>query len=197
MLETPEPKSQTPGDNLPGKNLSRVRRTFGNFYWPYLVAVLVYIADQVSKYSIEQMLGPIVGSKTAPIFGGLIFEYVKNRGASYNFLVNMPWLFTIIALAVAIGIIIYYQTQGVAGFWYRLGLGLILGGIVGNLSDRLFKDGYVTDFIHITWLKFFNVFNLADSAITVGVTVIIVASLFQAFGSQKSALDDETNGKAE
>lgn len=197
MLETPEPKSQTPDDKQSGNNLSRVRRTFTNFYWPYLVAVLIYIADQISKYGIEQALGPYGSNKTAPIFGGLIFEYVKNSGASYNFLVNTPWLFTIIAIAVAIGIIIYYQTQPLTGFWYRLGLGLILGGIVGNLSDRLFKNGYVTDFIHITWLKFFNVFNLADSGITVGVTVIVLASLWQAFLSQSPTPDTEKNGKAD
>lgn len=182
MLETPnqEPKSAGIGSNA--QPTWRSKRRFTNFYWVYVVAVIVYGLDQLTKYSIEQSLGPYipgVGGKAVDIFGGLSFRYVRNSGASYSFLQGAPWLFTIVAILATLGLIFYYQTQTVSGFWYKLAVGLILGGIVGNLSDRLFKSGSVTDFIHVSWLPFFNYFNLADSGISIGVVIVLITTLLQ------------------
>jgi len=163
----------------PSQTVRPVRRTLTNFYWVYGVTLLAFILDQLSKFGIEQNLGPYLSGKSTPLFAGLTFEYVKNSGASYNFLRDVPWLFTIVAIVAAIGVIGYYQWQGASGFWYKLSVGLILGGIIGNLSDRLFKGGYVTDFIHISWLGFFNVFNLADSCISVAVAIVLLTTLLQ------------------
>lgn len=171
------------------------RRSLKNFYWVYGVTLFVYIVDQLSKYSIEQNLGPYLSGKNTTLFAGLTFEYVKNSGASYSFLRGVPWLFTIVAIIAAIGLIFYYQWQGVAGFWYKLSVGLILGGIIGNLSDRIFKDGYVTDFIHISWLGFFNVFNLADSAISIGVVIVLLTTLLQGVKNEPSTSNNSVTSE--
>ena len=172
-----------------------IRRTFKNHYWAYLVTLVVYGLDQLSKYTIEQTLGPYRSGKEAVIFGGLTFDYVKNSGASYNFLRDVPWLFTIIAILAALGLIAYYYFQRVNQFWYQASIGLILGGIVGNLSDRIFKEGFVTDFIHVSWLPFFNVFNLADSAISIGVVIVLLTTLLQTTKTQAAKSDSPAETK--
>jgi signal peptidase II len=67
------------------------------------------------------------------------------------------------------------------GYWATFAFGLILGGAVGNLIDRV-RLGYVVDFIDFRW---FPVFNLADSSIVCGVTVLVLASMFRSEGARR------------
>ena len=93
---------------------------------------------------------------------------------------DAPWLFTGLALIASIGIIAWYQIQGTSDKWLKLGVGLILGGVVGNLSDRLFKNGSVTDMLNFPNIELFRIFNVADTAITFGVIIILLRTLIQA-----------------
>jgi signal peptidase II len=98
--------------------------------------------------------------------------YWHNTGAAFGMFQNGSLVFTILAFIV-IGAILYYYPQIEAEGWlFRLALGLQLAGAVGNLIDRLTHDGKVTDFISVGT---FPVFNVADSAITVGTAILILA----------------------
>ena len=95
-----------------------------------------------------------------------------NTGAAFGMFQNGAPVFTVLAFIV-IGAIIYYYPQIESEGWlFRLALSLQLAGALGNLIDRLTQDGKVTDFISIGT---FPVFNVADSAITVGTVVLILA----------------------
>jgi signal peptidase II len=98
--------------------------------------------------------------------------YWHNTGAAFGMFQNGSLVFTVLAFIV-IGAILYYYPQIEAEGWlFRLALSLQLAGAVGNLIDRLTHDGKVTDFISVGT---FPVFNVADSAITVGTAILILA----------------------
>ncbi len=98
--------------------------------------------------------------------------YWHNTGAAFGMFQNGSLIFTVLAFIV-IGAILYYYPQIEAEGWmYRLALGLQLAGAIGNLIDRLTQGGKVTDFISVGT---FPVFNVADSSITVGTAVLILA----------------------
>lgn len=139
---------------------------------PWLVVVAVVVVtlglDQLSKRAISDWLGRDAERHRWEIAGPfLAFEYVENTGAAFGLLAGRVWLLTLIALVVA-ALFTYLlrgakhdRLQGVA-------LGLIVGGAAGNIVDRI-RIGHVTDFLAVgIWPKF----NLADTAITVGLVLI-------------------------
>lgn len=143
------------------------------------VSVLVIILDQLSKIAAEKYLGDgsVVG--LLPV---LDLRLAYNTGAAFSLLENAGgWqqiLFSIIGIVVS-GLIIWYLRRLGPGQWLLAsGLVLILGGAIGNLYDRL-TMGKVVDFIHVFYQDHhFPVFNLADSAITLGATLLLVDALF-------------------
>lgn len=137
------------------------------------IAATVVVLDQVAK---ELVTRDLKGRAPVQVLGGLFqLDYTRNTGAAFSILPTGGWLFALVAVVVAGAILIFYPRLRVQGFWTTLALGLILGGAVGNLMDRV-RLGYVVDFIDFRW---FPVFNLADSAIVCGVGVLVLASMFR------------------
>ena len=98
--------------------------------------------------------------------------YWHNTGAAFGMFQNGALVFTVLAFVV-VGVILYYYPKIEAEGWlFRLAMGLQLAGAMGNLIDRLTQEGKVTDFISVGT---FPVFNVADSAITVGTAILILA----------------------
>ena len=129
-----------------------------------VVAVFVYLFDQYAKYLVEENL-PL--GRAVPVIGELLqFTYVLNPGAAFSLFSGTTWIFAIIASAVAIFIVVFaHRIRSLA--WGVL-FGLLLGGNLGNLTDRLFREpgfgiGHVVDFIQV-W-GFPAIFNIADIAI--------------------------------
>lgn len=139
-----------------------------------MVAALVVVADQVAKaWAVEALAdGPIV-----VVDGWLNLRLVFNTGASFSFFSNGGAVIGLLVIAVVVMIFVALREAG-----RRLdavALGLVLGGAVGNLLDRLFRgagllDGAVVDFINV---PFFATFNLADIAINVGVALLLIGAL--------------------
>ncbi|MEI7772949.1 MAG: signal peptidase II [Chloroflexales bacterium] len=147
----------------------------GRWAVPAAIAALVIAADQASKAWITQNLGPETMTRFIPIMGDAArIAYSHNTGVAFSLLEGMPQLLTFAGLAIIAGAIYFYATQlpnrhlGV-----QVILGLIMGGAFGNLIDRV-RMGYVVDFIQVGW---FPVFNLADSAITVGAALLMLQFL--------------------
>lgn len=153
--------SERPAPLLIGDKISWYRD------WVVLVTVPAVLAiDQVSKYLIRTNL---YRGESWPESGLFRLTYGTNTGAAFGMFTNFTPLL-IVASLFAIGFLIYfYRTHAFPHPLLRLAIGLILGGAVGNLIDRV-RAGTVVDFIDVgPW----PIFNLADSSIVVGITLLI------------------------
>ncbi|MEW6182441.1 MAG: signal peptidase II [Bacillota bacterium] len=130
----------------------------------WLVGFTVLLADQLSKLLVfRSLLGKTVG-----LPGLLTLHYVRNSGAAFGFFGNWTPFLIVLSLVLVTLVFAGYNRIKAAPVYWQWGIGLLLGGAVGNLIDRL-RFGYVIDFIDI---GFWPVFNLADTAIVCGVAVI-------------------------
>ena len=139
------------------------------------VAAIVLVVDQVSKYIVASSLS--VGGMWNPIaFLRPLFTitHVTNTGAAFGLFQDQGTLFSIVAILVVAGILVFYRHLPPDRFWLRVSLGLQLGGAVGNLLDRV-RLGSVVDFIDF---KIWPVFNLADLAIVMGVAILAFYLMF-------------------
>lgn len=136
-----------------------------------LIAVVVMAADQLTKQWITSSLN--VGESFAPD-APVRLTYVVNTGAAFGLLPQFSIYLILIAFLV-IGMVLLYQRYLPGdSFLVKAAMGLQLGGAVGNLIDRL-RYGYVVDFIDT---RVWPVFNLADSAITIGVCLLAFFLIF-------------------
>jgi signal peptidase II len=139
-------------------------------------AALVVVVDQLTK------LWAVWALESAPmvlIDGFLQFRLVRNPGGAFSIL---PGAGSIIALAAIVAVVAIVLTAGRIPFVPEaVGLGLVLGGAVGNLADRIFRgdgwlDGRVVDFVDF---DFFPTFNAADSAITIGAGIVLLMAFLR------------------
>lgn len=144
--------------------------------WLWLTA-FIFLLDQVSKFLITKY---VTATSVVTLTPFLNFILRHNYGASFSFLNGaggwQRWFFIILAIFISVIILNYLFRLPRNQHWLAIAMTLILGGAIGNLFDRL-TQGYVTDFIdfHINnW--HFATFNLADSAITIGVIMWILHS---------------------
>ncbi|HET8903805.1 MAG TPA: signal peptidase II [Saccharospirillum sp.] len=140
-----------------------------------LIAVAVVALDLWTKSLATQMLQY---GRPVEILPVLDFTLLHNRGAAFSFLSSaggwQRWVFTVIALAVSIVLVVWTLQLKPHERWLSVTLPLILGGALGNLYDRL-TLGYVVDFVHFHWQgRYFPAFNIADAAITVGAIMMII-----------------------
>jgi len=156
------------------RKVSRLQDKQWSVVFP-LIGLLIVVADQLSKVWIRINLPE--GHSLFQV-GFFRITHVHNTGAAFGLFRDQSFALTIVAI-IAITVILVYTFVGYRHFpWLdsmsgKLALGLILGGTVGNLIDRL-RFGYVTDFIDFS---FWPAFNIADSAVTVGVTIFVVSLL--------------------
>jgi len=151
----------------------------GNGVLAYAIAVAVVILDQVSKAWVLGGLGLTYGSPI-PVFGPLRLTLVENAGISFGlFQSDAPWTrWALAAFSLAVAAVVIAIVRRAQKTYGAAALGLIIGGALGNFLDRV-RGGVVVDFIDVTRLYFPWVFNLADSAITIGIVLLLVESAFQ------------------
>ena len=142
------------------------------FWWVLAIAVFIVVIDQASKWWAEAELGD---GTTIPVIGDLIrFVLVYNPGAAFSIGTEYTWIFAILAGVGVIAVTWFAWRVGSVG--WTIALGLILGGAVTHLGDRLFRDpgfgrGHVVDFIgYGDWF----IGNVADIAIFAGAVMILV-----------------------
>ena len=137
----------------------------------YSTSVAIFILDQISKEVIRRQL-PLYGSW--PEEGFFRIVHGLNTGSAFGLFAGFTNAL-IIASIVGIGVVLYYfQKQQMSVVWHRLSIGLIVGCALGNLFDRI-KDGAVVDFISVGW---WPAFNIADSAISIGIVILIFTLMF-------------------
>ena len=154
-------------------------------------AAFVVALDQLSKAWVVRHLPAYTPvdwiPQLAPLFS---FTFVKNTGVAFGLFPHLGGLFTILSALVIVGILIFQRAIAGADLWLYGGLGFVTGGALGNLIDRLAR-GYVVDFIDVNFwpLHEWPVFNLADSAIVVGVTILLLDAFYL---SERKAVTDAT-----
>jgi signal peptidase II len=136
-----------------------------------IVIALISASDQLSKLWIRAHLEL---GESLSITDRLSLIYIGNTGSAFGLLANQTFLIIIISIAALLFILLFLRYLSPATTLSIVSIGLIMGGAVGNLIDRL-RFGYVTDFIYFRlWGNFhWPAFNIADAAITVGVFVLI------------------------
>ncbi|WP_235578982.1 MULTISPECIES: signal peptidase II [unclassified Rhodococcus (in: high G+C Gram-positive bacteria)] len=147
----------------------RTRRLFA-------VAAVVLALDLLTKIVAVAVIEP---GRPIEIIGDTVtLRMVRNAGAAFSMATGMTWLLTLVAVAVVVGVIRIGRT--LRSGWWAVGLGLVLGGALGNLIDRFFRSpgplqGHVVDFVSIGW---WPVFNVADSSIVCGAVLLVIITLF-------------------
>ena len=192
----------TPSSHATNRPDGAVRSLFSprvsGVFWASAVGVLVL--DILSKAWTLRTLAPAPGaSPFAPrasvsiIPGCIRFEYAENTGAAFSLFQNHPGVLTVIACILAGAVLLWSAFLPAAERLNRVALGLIFGGAVGNLIDR-FRFGFVVDFIVAYWKTHaWPTFNVADSAICVGIGVFFLASYLQ---GRAEALDEGNERRA-
>lgn len=144
-------------------------------WFTYGMAVVTLLLDQLIKYLVDTNMQL---HQTQPLIPGFIeLFYIHNDGAGWGILSGQQG-FLITITFVLIGYLIYESYQQRYQHWLvRLSIGLMIGGAVGNLIDRL-RLGYVIDMFHFEFIPF-PIFNVADIALTIGIIFAIVALIFE------------------
>lgn len=145
-----------------------------NAWFVALVAAIVFIADQLTKFAVVDRVG--MGGAWTPIPGmpGLLTIVPGfNTGTACGYLPQFGTLFTFAPFLILAIVILFYRQQPRPSWLLSLGTGLIIGGAFGNLVDRL-RLGYVVDFVQVSrW----PVFNVADAAVSTAVVLMLFWSL--------------------
>lgn len=137
-----------------------------------ILAVVVVILDQWSKYYVQSQMSLGMSIPVIPEIFHL--TYILNPGAAFGILENQRFFFVIIAVAMIATVVYLYPRLPSKPLLLRLGIGLMAGGAVGNVIDRI-KTGYVVDFFDF---RIWPIFNIADIAIVVGVSCIVYTLVF-------------------
>lgn len=167
-------------------SMAKVRRDFlhninaittNQLRWLWL-SICVFLLDQASKLAVANYLVLFQPKKLLPI---LNLDFIPNMGASFGFLNSaggwQRWLFIAVAVIISVFILHWLYRLPRNKNWTACALALVLGGALGNLFDRI-VHGYVTDFIQVHYHDwYFPTFNVADSAITVGVILWLIIAM--------------------
>ncbi|MFF8819253.1 signal peptidase II [Leucobacter sp. NPDC015123] len=163
------------------------------------VAATVLVTDQLVK---NWVVATLPEGETVPVLGGFLqWHFVRNPGAAFSIASGQTWIFTILSVIV-VGVIIW-QIRRLRSVPWALFLGLLLGGVLGNLTDRLtrepgFPEGHVIDFILTPWMMP-AIYNIADIGIVSGMILFVLITIFGLSiegGREKRGDDAEAGAEA-
>ena len=138
--------------------------------WVALIAIAVaaLVADQITKHVVTSSLA--LGEETK-VVGPLTIHHVQNTGIAFGLFGGATAIVALLTSAAIVWMVVFFARSGARHPVFPAALGLLLGGSVSNLADRV-RLGHVTDFVD---LKYWPAFNLADSFIVVGVAILLFA----------------------
>ena len=151
----------------------------------YFISIVVIFFDQFTKYLIKEF---VPRYSAWPDDGILQIVHGVNTGSAFGLFSDYTLLLTIGSL-IGIGFVLYFFYKNSFNvIWMRISLSLIVGGAVGNLIDRI-RDGGVVDFISVGW---WPAFNIADSAISIGMAILIFTLVFgEKLGWYSTSTDED------
>ena len=135
-----------------------------------LVGISTFVTgfDQVTKFALTSLIVPRHERFRFDVVGDLVaVEYTENRGAAFGVFAGLAPVLALASVAVLAALLLSYAREPRPPRWHTIAVGLIAGGAIGNLVDRV-RLGYVVDFVSVgPWPNF----NIADAAITIGVSM--------------------------
>ena len=137
------------------------------------IGVVIIAADQLIKYFVNTGLKPV--GEVSVIDGLFKLVYVENRGVAFGMFKDMRWIFAALTSVLLLIIIIYMFKKRPSGKFFYICAGLIIGGGIGNLIDRVIY-GYVIDYLSVSFFP--PVCNFADYCITIGVILLVIYIFF-------------------
>jgi signal peptidase II len=146
-----------------------------------VIAAAVVIVDRITKIYVERHFGVPYGPRQV-VDHVLYLTVTRNAGAAFGLFQNFTVGFLLISAVVMVAILFYYGRLPVSDWPARLGLALVFGGAIANAYDRGVK-GSVVDFIQV---PHWPIFNVADSAITVGVAVLLIGTVWRSGRSRRA-----------
>ena len=141
----------------------------------YLIASVVFLLDQMSKMHIEATLAY---QQSRPLLEPYLYlTYVRNQGAAFSLMWGHGNLLSLIGLVVVGAVAVYHWRNRPVGPFQMLAIGLLIGGAIGNMVDRL-RLGYVRDMVDVHWAghNVFPIWNVADMAVVGAVGLIVLFS---------------------
>lgn len=139
-----------------------------------IISLFIVLADQgLKNYIVSNYT---VGEVHQIIPGILSFNYLQNDGAAWNILTGQMWLFYFISIVAILVCLYFLFNKKYKNVLFDVGLSLVLGGIIGNFIDRIHLK-HVIDMLQLDFIHF-NIFNIADSAITVGIIIVFIYLIF-------------------
>jgi signal peptidase II len=153
------------------------------------LSLLVVVLDQLSKYWVMARFEEYEVLKVWPVFN---LTLVYNTGAAFSFLSDaggwQRWFFVVIGVLVSAAMVVWLSRLGGRERLTAYGLAFVVGGAIGNLIDRIVL-GKVVDFLQWHWQDWYwPSFNLADSAITLGVVLLLIDGLFSGGSNEEQKL---------
>ena len=163
-----------------------------NYRFGFAVALLVFVADQLSKWL---MIGPLKLQSVQQIYVLPIFNltWTENYGISLGLFDAETdtgrWVLVAVTSAIAIGVAFWIGREKARGD--QIALGMILGGALGNILDRA-RHGFVVDFadLHFGAFRPFLVFNVADAAISIGVVILLIRAFLMRNEQPKESIEN-------
>ena len=137
----------------------------------YFTAAIVFILDRLTKYVVMNF---VESGRSVKVFDFFHISLVFNTGTAFGLFKNLNDFFIVISAVVIAMTALYAFRHRAMGLFYSVSLGLIMGGALGNLVDRI-KFGSVVDFLDF---RVWPVFNAADSAISIGIAMLVLKTLF-------------------
>lgn len=150
----------------------------GKLVWLWLTTVVIGL-DQLTKHLATAFLKGNSPIEVLPVFN---LTWAQNFGAAFSIFANaggwQRWFFIFLTSFVSLVLVVWIKKLKAHETWLAIALALVLGGALGNLYDRVML-GYVVDFISVHYQHhYFPVFNLADSAITIGAVMLIIDTVW-------------------
>ena len=142
-----------------------------------LVALGGYAFDQISK---ALVVASMTEGETARVLGDVLqLHFIRSPGAAFSFATGLTWVFSLIAAGVVV-FVVWFAPRIRSSLW-AIVFGLLLGGVLGNLTDRLFREpsfglGHVVDFIYTPWMMP-AIYNIADCCIVVSMVLFMFLTL--------------------
>lgn len=154
-----------------------------NYISAMLCGILVLILDQLTKYAVMNSFE--LGESREFLNGFIDLVYIHNRGAAWGMLSGKTYVLlaiSIVLMAVCVVVLFRFANKNKLIFW---ALTFVVSGGIGNLIDRIFRNGNVVDFLHFEFWPDFPVFNIADCSIVLGAGLLILYFILDAVKDYK------------
>ncbi len=155
--------------------------------WASVMIALIVAFDLFTKLLAKKYL---LGNAAVPFIKGVVqFNYAENKGMAFSMFSGARWVFVVLTAVVCIGALVLMFKNKIASLWAYWSVGVIVSGGLGNLIDRVFY-GYVVDFIEPTFMNF-AIFNIADSAVTLGTVSLMAYLLLDLFKKENKPTEEK------